>query len=833
MTLIFREIRHSLKRNPVLSALSGLILVVGFVGSTLAFTVFTALNTPRFQGAANSSFATLAEARADGGSGPLAWSAYEQLEQTSHIPGAVSAAYSEPVQASLTFAGETRRIALSAVSASFFPALAEGSRLTPFDSQAWNDGSGENEVILSANLSRHLFRDLRQALGQQIALNGRAFRVVGVAPDGFQGLWASADAWTAPEKMISLLYQQRKQKAAADNPTLALHEPISWRLLPAFYILYRTRSAAHAALMASLGRVVKADDNLPYRMHVTDGLSKDPLQNRQLQIWSRLGLAVSLALVFAAGLNYAGLLLAKVPQQSEEIHLQRVLGASTQRLIRDLAIGPVFLVLCAFLSSSVLVAALTRILLRRTLTFLPAGALSWRLLVDCFAIETVAVLCFALLVALAPVLRAIRQSGAPNTGYTATGGKWVKRSMQMIVTLQLASCILMCLLADTLVRSVFALSRQPLGFSPDHLSVIEAGPASREAGISFSVGGEGDFPYAALTRSLLRETDAALPDTQSIAAASCAPYGQTMRALRIQPLDSGSSTSGTSARFFPFCGVSQRFFATMETPIYRGRGFSPDHFLDEVTEVVVNRSLAQELWPSQDPLHHTLRVTDPNFDGFTFTARVVGVADDMRMAGPGASPEPTIFLPLRENVFGMTMPLYILARGTSAPQALSAYLQRQEHLHMPGMGVDTYYRVDDRMRAAFLQQEMRLDLPLAGAALLSLIAYLGLYGVLTHSANTQRKEFAVRVCFGATGWNLRRIILRQALSCSLGAGLIAVCAWKVIAFSAASQWLGTLRWSWQFTASTATTCVAVAMLIALIPAFAASSASTAEALKQP
>ena len=209
------------------------------------------------------------------------------------------------------------------------------------------------------------------------------------------------------------------------------------------------------------------------------------------------------------------------------------------------------------------------------------------------------------------------------------------------------------------------------------------------------------------------------------------------------------------------------------------------------------------------------------------------LADTNSGAGPGASPEPTIFLPLRASVFGMTMPLYILARGTSAPQALSAYLQRQEHLHMPGMGVDTYYRVDDRMRAALFQQEMRLDLPLAGAALLGLIAYLGLYGVLTHSTHTQRKEFAVRVCFGATNWDLRRIILRQALSCSLGAGLIAVCVWKIIAFRAASQWLGTLRWSWEFTASTATTCVVTAMLIALIPAFAASGASTAEALKQP
>ena len=832
MTLILREIRRSLKRNPVLSALSGLILVAGFAGSTLAFTVFTALNSPRFRGSANSSFVTLAEARADGGSGPLAWSVYEHLEQTTHLPGAVSAAYSEPVQASLGYAGNSRKIQLSAVSASFFPALTEGSRLTPIDSLAWDEGSGEDEVILSAKLSRQLFRSVSHALGRQVTLNGHSFRVAGVAPDNFQGLWSQADAWTAPKKMISLLYEERQQKVAAGNPSQALHDPISWRLLPAFYLLYRTPSAAHASLLSSLAQRVKADDNLQYRMHVTDGLSKDPLQDRKLQSWSQLGLAVCLALVFAAGLNYAGLLLAKAPQQSEEIRLQRVLGASTLRLVRDSAVGPVFLVLSAFLLASVVVASLSQVLRQSVLTFLPAGALSWRLLACSFAIEAAGVLSFSLLIALAPILRVLHQGGTPNTGYTATGSKWVKLAMQIIVTLQLASCMVMCLLAGTLVSTTYALSRQQLGFAPDHLTTIEVGPASKEAGISFSVGGEGDFPYAALTRSLLQEAPAALPETQSIAAASCAPYGQTMHALRVQLTDQGTDQGVSPTRFFPFCGVSQRYFETMGTAIYRGRGFSPDQFLDEVTEIVVNRALARELWPAQDPLLHTLRVSDPNFDGFTFTARVVGVADDMRMAGPGTSPEPTLYLPLKENVFGMTMPLYILARGTSAPQAMSAYVQRQAHIHMPGMGVDTYYRVDDRMRAAFLEQRVRLYLPLAGAFLLALIAYLGLYGVLAHAANSQRKELAIRVCFGASAWDVRRIILRQAILCALAAGLIAVSAWSVIALTTAAQWLGTLRWSWRITGPTAAACMATAILIALIPAFAASGSSTAESLKQ-
>lgn len=827
MTLFVREIRRSLKRNPVLSALSGLILVAGFAGSTLAFTVFAAMNSPRFRGSANSAFATLAEARADGGSGPLAWSIYEHLEQTTHLPGAVSAAYSEPVRVRLAFAGNSRDVQLSAVSANFFWPFTQGARLIPIDSQAWDEGTGEDEVILSAKLSVQLFHSVSQALGQQIALNGHTFRVAGIAPDGFQGLWAEADAWTAPEKMISLLYEERQQKAAANNPSLALHDPISWRLLPAFYILYRTPIAAQNGLNSSLSKLVRAEDNLQYRMHVTDGLSKDPLQDRKLQSWSHLGLAISLALVFAAGLNYAGLLLAKAPQQSEEIRLQRILGASTLRLVCDTAVGPVFLVFSSFLIASIPVGMIVRILFRRYLTFLPAQALSLHFLARVFAIEAAAVLLFALLVALAPIVRVVQQSGTPSTGYTTTGSKWVKLAMHSLVTLQLASCIVMCLLAVMLVSSVYALSRQDLGFSPDHLTTIEVGPASKEAGISFSVGGEGDFPYAALTRSLLQEASAALPETDSIAAASCAPFGQTMRTLHVQVLDQSAS----STRFFPFCGVSQQYFQTMGTAIYQGRGFSPDRFTDEVTEIIVNRALANELWPGQDPLHHTVRVSDPNFDGFTFTAPIVGVAEDMRMGGLGTSPEPTVYLPLKEGVFGMTMPLYILARGNSAPQTMSAYVQRQAHIHMPGMGVDTYYRVDERMQASFLEQRARLYLPLAGAALLSLIAYLGLYGVLTHSANTQRKEFAIRVCFGASAWDVRRILLGQALVCSLAAGLIALSAWKIIALTT-TQWLGALHWSWGITLPTAMLCMATAILISLIPAFAASASSTAVALKQ-
>jgi putative ABC transport system permease protein len=385
----------------------------------------------------------------------------------------------------------------------------------------------------------------------------------------------------------------------------------------------------------------------------------------------------------------------------------------------------------------------------------------------------------------------------------------------------------MCLLAWTMVQAVRSLSRTTLGFEPSHLTAIEIGPVTRNTAVNFSTGGDGDFPFAAFTRGVLEGAQDDAPGLQSIAAASCAPFGQSMKALTVQRLDQDVRPP-TSIHY---CGVTQSYFQTMGNSIYRGHAFARDEFTHSVAEAVVNRQMANELWPGEDPLHHSIRIEDPN-SPISFTAEIVGIADDMRFAGVTSSPEATLFLPLRENVFALAFPLYFLLQGTQSPVALSALIRQQAEATIPSFGVTATDQIDERLEASVFEQKARLFLPVAGSITVALIAYLGLYAVLTYVVNSRRREIAVRLCFGASQWDIRRTTLRQALECATAAlGLSLIC-WRVLLQLAARQWMDGASWSWTAVAAIPSAIVVVSIAIAIFPANAAAKISPAQMLKE-
>jgi putative ABC transport system permease protein len=269
----------------------------------------------------------------------------------------------------------------------------------------------------------------------------------------------------------------------------------------------------------------------------------------------------------------------------------------------------------------------------------------------------------------------------------------------------------------------------------------------------------------------------------------------------------------------------------MGNSIYRGHAFARDEFTHSVAEAVVNRQMANELWPGEDPLHHSIRIEDPN-SPISFTAEIVGIADDMRFAGVTSSPEATLFLPLRENVFALAFPLYFLLQGTQSPVALSALIRQQAEATIPSFGVTATDQIDERLEASVFEQKARLFLPVAGSITVALIAYLGLYAVLTYVVNSRRREIAVRLCFGASQWDIRRTTLRQALECATAAlGLSLIC-WRVLLQLAARQWMDGASWSWTAVAPIPSAIVLVSIAIAIFPANAAAKISPAQMLKE-
>ncbi|WP_263356923.1 ABC transporter permease [Acidicapsa ligni] len=459
-----REVRRSFRRSPILTMLAGLILALGFAGSTLAFTVMAAMSRTGSNGLLPLSFETLAEETVGGASRSLPWPAYEYLSSHISVPGVAIAAYGGPVRARLLAHGQGREISVSGVSSSFFPGFTRGGVFAGSFAPGWDNGSGEPEVVLAESLAKQLFGSVHSALGQDATLNGGQYRVIGVAPRSFTGLWAETDAWVAPEKMIAL---GNGSRAAASNTRSqsASAERISWKMEPIFFVLTASSTPTVQGNRIALERFAHAPENRRFHLHLSDGLTNDPVRDAKLRSWSHLTFIVAVTLIVAAGLNYAGLLLAQAPRQAEEIRLKRILGARTLRLIAEGMCGPAFTVLASFL----LAAAGTILSLiffgKQAAVLLPAGSISWPNVTHTLAVELAAVCLLAAAIALLPALRLLREGGAPRLGYTSTGDKWTGIAMRSMVAVQMASCIVMCLLAAPWSRQFAACRKRRLALN--------------------------------------------------------------------------------------------------------------------------------------------------------------------------------------------------------------------------------------------------------------------------------------------------------------------------------------------------------------------------------
>jgi MacB-like periplasmic core domain len=822
MGIIFDQYRRFLRRGPLVALLAGIVLAVGFAGSVLAYTAVLAMSSPRANGVRPMNYATIAEETNSQGSQPITWKAYEQLLQSAAWSDPALIAYADPVRVKLSYRGNDREIAVAAVSKGFFQGFSEPLDAGRDFASSWGDGSGAGEIILSRYLAQKLFSDLRNALDSSIILNHETFRVIGVAPPRFSGLWSRTDAWVSPDKMISLEFGVFAHEVQAGG---AAEDSKIRKKIPLFYALAGSRMISQKRLRNDLGSLIRSTINQPNYLHVSDGLTNDPASDTKIRFWSHLAFLLSLALILGAGLNYCGLLLAQAPRYAEELHLKRILGARVDRIILERMCGPAITTILAFFVGCYVAALALWILKKHEADFLRIGNIPWQSLCGVLVVEFAIASLWGVLIALLPAVRSLRHSGAPRLGYTSTASKNVRLSLNAIMAIQMGSCVLTCLVAAMIISAVHSTSSVALGFDSRSLTVIETGPVSKGSSFAFSTAGDGEFPLAAFSRLVLQDSFR-FSDIEEMSTASCAPLGQRMKTVTIQQLDQASNAQSVRV-----CAVSQGFFKTIGTPIFEGRDFLDNRFTGDVAEVVINRSLAEDLWSGKNPLHHTVRVEEPAW-GLQFVGEVVGVAEDIRFAGLTSTVDPTVFLPLKGNVFTLSFPLYFLSRGMESPQALEEFVRQEAAVAVPSLGVDSSYKVDSQLRQSFVEQEARVWFISVGAAFIAIIAYLGLYGVLIHSMNSRKKEMAIRLCLGASVGALRRMIICEALQFSTTGVIIALLAWKPFINLAGSKWIGNVELSWTPLMAIPLLCLAVAVVISLHPASATARISPGVILKE-
>jgi predicted permease len=635
----------------------------------------------------------------------------------------------------------------TAVSGNFFSALGVrpnfGRLVSPADDVR---GGASHVAVASHSFWRRRYNQSPGVLASIVYLNKVPFTIVGILPAGFYGIRKGDD----PDLYVPL----------GSLPELFSFDPLTegggfmevfGRLKPGvsaieaqsnLQVLWEQYLTARIAERKSSPKSAAdfAKEVAGSRIELQNGeagyAGTEGEKRRSLFLLSAI---VGLLLLVGCA-NVACLMIARGVARRREISIRFSLGARKTHILRQSLTESCLLSLLGGTAGLAVAFWADRLLLiafewkERPINLSP----DWRVLTFGLGVS----LATGILVGLLPavqLLRGVRVAlNQENTAPRLVSGK-------ALVVVEMALSLMMVAGAAEFTRSFQNLRSVPVGFSPEHISVVR-----------LSSGQDPDEERAAPVREALGLVDS-LRHAPSIASAGLSDF---------VAFNDGWASISMSTPGVPFdrrlgpphvLHVDHGYFDTLRIHLLAGRPFGNRDTEDAPKVTILNERAARRLFPNQNPVGHSILLGSP-----AIATQVVGVVNDTRFGILADAAPEIVFVPLLQGT-QHSSDMIVQIRSSLSPEAIASMLQSRIRAGNLPVTVQSASTLEDEIAATLHSDRLRMQASGLFGALALLLIMVGLYGLMAYSVVRRTREIGIRMAVGSNPVGIMGLVLNESL----------------------------------------------------------------------